>query len=39
MQTDRARLSKACCSQVKFAALQGAPLPIPVDSPIASEAR
>ena len=28
MQADRARLSKACCSPAKFAALQGAPLPI-----------
>jgi ArsR family transcriptional regulator len=30
MQADRARLSKACCSPAKFAALQGAPLPVPV---------
>jgi ArsR family transcriptional regulator len=29
MQADRARLSKACCSPAKFAALQGAPLPVP----------
>jgi ArsR family transcriptional regulator len=39
MQADRARLSKACCSPAKFSALQGAPLPIPVDCPIAPEAR
>lgn len=30
MQTDRARLSKACCTPVKIAALQGAPLPVAV---------
>jgi len=30
MQADRARLSKACCSPAKFAALEGAPLPNPV---------
>jgi ArsR family transcriptional regulator len=29
MQADRARLSKACCSPEKYAALQGAPLPTP----------
>ncbi|MGA8743164.1 MAG: metalloregulator ArsR/SmtB family transcription factor [Terracidiphilus sp.] len=34
MQADRARLSKACCSPAKFSALQGAPLPVPVDCPI-----
>jgi ArsR family transcriptional regulator len=39
MQADRARLSKACCSPAKFVALQGAPLPVPVDLAIASEAR
>src|ERR1700756_1501791 len=39
MQADRARLSKACCSPAKFAALQGAPLPIPVDCPIALETK
>jgi ArsR family transcriptional regulator len=39
MQADRTRLSKACCSPAKFAALQGAPLPLPVDCSIASEAR
>lgn len=31
MQTDRARLTKACCSPAKFVALQGAPVPIAVD--------
>jgi ArsR family transcriptional regulator len=30
MQADRARLSKACCSPAKFAALEGAPAPQPV---------
>jgi ArsR family transcriptional regulator, arsenate/arsenite/antimonite-responsive transcriptional repressor len=30
MQADRARLSKACCSPQKYAALQGAPLPTPI---------
>jgi ArsR family transcriptional regulator len=30
MQADRARLSRACCTPAKFAALQGAPLPIPI---------
>jgi ArsR family transcriptional regulator len=30
LQADRARLSKACCSPAKFAALQGAPIPMPV---------
>src|ERR1019366_191048 len=39
MQADRARLSKACCSPAKFAALQGAPLPVSVDCPIALEAK
>lgn len=39
MQADRARLSKACCSPAKFAALQGAPLPAPVDCPVAPEMR
>lgn len=39
MQADRARLSKACCSTAKFSALQGAPLPLPVERPIALEAR
>src|ERR1700728_5227094 len=31
MQADRTRLSKACCSPAKFTALQGAPLPVPVE--------
>ncbi len=31
MQADRARLSKACCTPEKFAGLQGAPLPLPVE--------
>jgi len=34
MQADRARLSKACCSPSKYASLDGAPLPTPIqDSP------
>ena len=33
MQADRSRLTKACCSPAKFVALQGAPLPIPVNVP------
>jgi ArsR family transcriptional regulator len=28
MQADRARLTKACCAPQKFAALEGAPLPV-----------
>ncbi len=36
MQADRARLSKACCNPAKFVALQGAPLPVPVDRPLES---
>ncbi len=39
MQADRARLSKACCSPKKFAALEGAPAPITVDIACAAEAR
>lgn len=39
MQADRARLTKACCSPAKFSALQGAPLPITVDSSIALEVK
>jgi ArsR family transcriptional regulator len=31
MQADRARLSKVCCSPKRSAALQGAPLPTPVE--------
>jgi ArsR family transcriptional regulator, arsenate/arsenite/antimonite-responsive transcriptional repressor len=30
MQADRARLTKACCSPAKYAALEGAPLPTAV---------
>ncbi len=30
MQADRSRLSKACCSPARYAALQGAPLPVSV---------
>ena len=30
MQADRARLSRACCAPAAFAALEGAPLPVPV---------
>ena len=37
MQADRTRLSKACCSPKKFAALEGAPVPVPVDSACACE--
>ena len=32
MQTDLARLSKACCASQKLTALEGAPLPMPVDA-------
>ena len=39
MQSDRARLSKACCSPAKFTALQGAPLPIPVCCTSAAEVK
>jgi ArsR family transcriptional regulator len=38
MQADRARLSKACCSPKKFAALEGAPAPVPVKLARAAEA-
>lgn len=31
MQTDRARLAKACCRPEKFGALQGAPVPSAAD--------
>jgi ArsR family transcriptional regulator, arsenate/arsenite/antimonite-responsive transcriptional repressor len=31
MQADRAKLSKACCTPQKSAALLGAPLPIPIE--------
>ena len=30
MLADKARLTKACCSPSKYAALEGAPLPVPV---------
>lgn len=39
MQADRARLSKACCSPARFAALQGAPAPVRVHAPEALEVR
>jgi ArsR family transcriptional regulator len=39
MQADRARLSRACCSPAKSAALQGAPLPVPVDLTAVSASR
>ncbi|MHB1937308.1 MAG: ArsR/SmtB family transcription factor [Acidobacteriaceae bacterium] len=39
MKADRARLSKACCSPKRFAALEGAPVPMPVDVACAREAR
>lgn len=39
MQADRARLSKACCSPKKFASLEGAPVPIPVEPGCGCEAR
>lgn len=29
MQSDRAKLTKACCAPEKFVSLQGAPLPVP----------
>jgi ArsR family transcriptional regulator len=32
MQADRARLSKACCSPQRRMALQGAPLPNPIET-------
>lgn len=32
MQADLARLGKACCAPQKVAALEGAPLPIPVQA-------
>ncbi|MBB6143048.1 ArsR family transcriptional regulator [Silvibacterium bohemicum] len=31
MQSDRAKLTKACCTPEKFVTLQGAPLPMPVE--------
>jgi ArsR family transcriptional regulator, arsenate/arsenite/antimonite-responsive transcriptional repressor len=32
MQADRAKLTKACCTPAKFVTLQGAPLPMSVES-------
>ena len=32
MQSDRAKLSKACCTPEKFVTLQGAPLPAPIET-------
>ncbi len=32
MQADRARLSRACCYPGKYATLQGAPLPTPLET-------
>jgi ArsR family transcriptional regulator, arsenate/arsenite/antimonite-responsive transcriptional repressor len=32
MQADRGRLAKACCAPSKFVALEGAPLPVNVES-------
>ena len=32
MQTDLARLGKACCASQKVSALEGAPLPVPLDA-------
>jgi ArsR family transcriptional regulator, arsenate/arsenite/antimonite-responsive transcriptional repressor len=32
MQSDRAKLSKACCAPEKFVTLQGAPLPVPAET-------
>ena len=31
MQADRARLTRACCAPQKFAALEGAPLPVSIE--------
>jgi ArsR family transcriptional regulator len=39
MQSDRSRLSKACCSPGKFEALQGAPLPTSIDLITATTSR
>jgi len=39
MQADRMRLSKACCGPAKSGALQGAPLPAPIDCSTPLEAR
>ncbi|HSY01596.1 MAG TPA: metalloregulator ArsR/SmtB family transcription factor [Acidobacteriaceae bacterium] len=32
MQADRARLTRACCAPQKFAALEGAPLPVFIET-------
>jgi ArsR family transcriptional regulator len=32
MQADRAKLTRACCTPKKFVALQGAPLPAPIEA-------
>jgi ArsR family transcriptional regulator len=32
MQADRARLTKACCAPRKFAALEGAPMPVAIET-------
>ncbi len=39
MRADRARLAKACGSSARFAALQGAPLPVSVACCISPEAK
>jgi ArsR family transcriptional regulator, arsenate/arsenite/antimonite-responsive transcriptional repressor len=39
MQADRSRLSRACCSPGKFEALQGAPVPTPIDPAMATTSR
>jgi ArsR family transcriptional regulator len=39
MQTDRAKLTKACCAPEKFVTLQGAPLPASVESTIVFASR
>ncbi|MGB6686562.1 MAG: metalloregulator ArsR/SmtB family transcription factor [Terracidiphilus sp.] len=39
MQADRARLTRACCAPAKFTALERAPMPVPINRPVAFEAR
>lgn len=39
MQIDRSRLLKACCSPAKFAALEGAPLPVSLPAPAETQSR
>lgn len=39
MQVDRSRLSKACCSPAKFAALEGAPLPACIPASLETQSR